>query len=297
MRLDEPRAAATGAAGFGGSGALPPLPGLLARRVSSANSGPGGSAICRFRACRSTNCRATISSIELDALFTSMPVSCLSRVPSLLARQTQQLSDLVNPDSGQSGSCGPRLSLSGSTTRSTVSRRRLGVPAEASAAVGAFVRPCGVSSSAAAIPRRLRQRLLVPPAAARTASTVSASKPGSAASSSGSAASTFSTVSYPAARSAATTSSWMSGRLSGCDSTAASPNSMPASCSSTSLRFSSSLLMSIFQPVSLAASRTFWPFLPIASDSCRSSTTTSITRCSSSTMLTRWTRAGLRAPW
>ena len=50
--------------------------------------------------------------------------------------------------------------------------------------------------------------------------------------------------------------------------------------------------MSIFQPVSFAASRTFWPFLPIASDSCRSSTTTSITRFSSSTMLTRWTRAG-----
>jgi len=34
----------------------------------------------RFLACRSTNCLATISSIELDALFTSMPVSCLSRV-------------------------------------------------------------------------------------------------------------------------------------------------------------------------------------------------------------------------
>jgi hypothetical protein len=33
----------------------------------------------RFRACRSTNCLATISSIELDALFTSMPVSFLSR--------------------------------------------------------------------------------------------------------------------------------------------------------------------------------------------------------------------------
>ncbi len=53
--------------------------------------------------------------------------------------------------------------------------------------------------------------------------------------------------------------------------------------------------MSIFQPVSFAARRTFCPFLPIASDSCLSSTTTSITRLTSSTMVTRCTRAGLIA--
>ena len=49
------------------------------------------------------------------------------------------------------------------------------------------------------------------------------------------------------------------------------------------------------QPVSLAASRTFWPFLPIASESCLSSTTTSMTFSSSSTIVTRWTLAGLSA--
>ena len=49
------------------------------------------------------------------------------------------------------------------------------------------------------------------------------------------------------------------------------------------------------QPVSFAASRTFCPFLPIASDNCLSSTTTSITRSLSSTMETRWTLAGLSA--
>ena len=67
-------------AGLGGSGALPPLPGDFFCAGASAKSGPVGSAICRLRACRSTNWRATISSIELEALFTSMPVSCLSRV-------------------------------------------------------------------------------------------------------------------------------------------------------------------------------------------------------------------------
>src|SRR5262249_42880062 len=59
-------------------------------------------------------------------------------------------------------------------------------------------------------------------------------------------------------------------------------------CASTSRRFSSSLLMSIRHPVSFAARRTFWPFLPIASDNCLSSTTTSITRSLSSTIDTRW---------
>ena len=66
--------------GLGGSGAaLPGLDGFFDDDVS-AKSGPPGSTIWRFFACRSTNWRATISSIELDALFTSMPVSCLRRV-------------------------------------------------------------------------------------------------------------------------------------------------------------------------------------------------------------------------
>ena len=53
--------------------------------------------------------------------------------------------------------------------------------------------------------------------------------------------------------------------------------------------------MSIRQPVSLAARRTFCPFLPIASDSCLSSTITSITLSRSSTIDTRCTFAGLSA--
>jgi hypothetical protein len=53
--------------------------------------------------------------------------------------------------------------------------------------------------------------------------------------------------------------------------------------------------MSMRQPVSLAASLTFWPFLPMASDSCLSSTTTSTTRSLSSTIDTRCTFAGLSA--
>src|SRR5262249_5824064 len=75
----------------------------------------------------------------------------------------------------------------------------------------------------------------------------------------------------------------------------ASPASSAPNCASTSFRFSSSLLMSMRHPVSFAASRTFCPFLPMASDSCLSSTTTSITRSFSSTMDTRWTFAGLSA--
>jgi hypothetical protein len=71
----------TGAAGFTGSGALPPFAGLFFAGVAgvSANSAPWGRVILRALAWRSTNWRATISSIELDALFTSMPVSFLSR--------------------------------------------------------------------------------------------------------------------------------------------------------------------------------------------------------------------------
>jgi hypothetical protein len=73
------------------------------------------------------------------------------------------------------------------------------------------------------------------------------------------------------------------------------PIERPSSCASISRRFSSSLLMSIRQPVSLAASRTFCPFLPMASDNCLSSTMTSITFSRSSVMDTRCTFAGLRA--
>ena len=64
---------------------------------------------------------------------------------------------------------------------------------------------------------------------------------------------------------------------------------------STSWRFSSSLLISIFQPSNLAARRTFCPFLPMASESWLSSTTTS--RCFSalSTTVTRLTFAGCSA--
>ena len=49
------------------------------------------------------------------------------------------------------------------------------------------------------------------------------------------------------------------------------------------------------QPVSFAARRTFWPFLPMASDSCLSSTITSMTRSRSSTIETRCVFAGLSA--
>ena len=67
----------TGAVGFGGSGAffataapflIPPLGSGVSAKIS-----PVGSAMLRWRARRSTNCRATTSSIVLDALFTSMP--------------------------------------------------------------------------------------------------------------------------------------------------------------------------------------------------------------------------------
>src|SRR5438093_523065 len=67
---------------------------------------------------------------------------------------------------------------------------------------------------------------------------------------------------------------------------------MRAISASTSWRFSSSLLMSMRQPTSLAAKRTFWPFLPMARESCLSSTTTSMIFCSSSTIVTRLILAG-----
>jgi hypothetical protein len=55
------------AAFFAGAGFLPLTTGV------SANMSPPGNEILRCRARRSTNCRATTSSIVLEALFTSMP--------------------------------------------------------------------------------------------------------------------------------------------------------------------------------------------------------------------------------
>ena len=67
----------TGAAGFGGSaffatGAFFPPP-FAAGAGCSANMSPPGNEMLRCRATRSTNERATTSSIVLDALFSSMP--------------------------------------------------------------------------------------------------------------------------------------------------------------------------------------------------------------------------------
>jgi hypothetical protein len=60
-------------AGFGGS-TLRANPAFLPLRTgASAKMSPDGSAIFRWRASRSTNWRATTSSIVLDALLTSMP--------------------------------------------------------------------------------------------------------------------------------------------------------------------------------------------------------------------------------
>ena len=73
------RGRSTGAAGLGGSGALAPCRQASWPRGRRRRSGRAAARSCRLRAWRSTNCRATISSIELDALLTSMPVSFLSR--------------------------------------------------------------------------------------------------------------------------------------------------------------------------------------------------------------------------
>jgi hypothetical protein len=70
---------------------------------------------------------------------------------------------------------------------------------------------------------------------------------------------------------------------------------MACICCSTSWRFSSSLLMSIFHCSSFAARRTFWPFLPIASDSWVSSTITSSCFSPRSVIETRLTFAGCSA--
>jgi hypothetical protein len=63
-----------GLAGATGSAAF--LPPRFPRPLPvSTKALPLGSAMSRFRATRSTNCRATTSSMVLDALFTSMPWS------------------------------------------------------------------------------------------------------------------------------------------------------------------------------------------------------------------------------
>ena len=72
-----------GAAGLAGSARRAPFfagaPGFLtALTAASEKMSPLGSSIPRWRASRSTNWRATISSSVLDALFSSMPWFCLS---------------------------------------------------------------------------------------------------------------------------------------------------------------------------------------------------------------------------
>ena len=64
-----------GAVGFAGSGAFFTNAGFLPFGAAgvSAKMSPVGNVILRWRARRSTNWRATTSSIVLDALFTSMP--------------------------------------------------------------------------------------------------------------------------------------------------------------------------------------------------------------------------------
>jgi hypothetical protein len=60
-------------AAFTGSGALPAGFRPFTGAGVSANDAFEGTVMLRWRARRSTNCRATTSSIVLDALFTSMP--------------------------------------------------------------------------------------------------------------------------------------------------------------------------------------------------------------------------------
>jgi hypothetical protein len=68
-----------GPAGRAGSAALPAgfLP-FTGAAVSSNIFEAGGNDTPRSRASRSTNCRATTSSMVLEALLTSMPARCLS---------------------------------------------------------------------------------------------------------------------------------------------------------------------------------------------------------------------------
>jgi hypothetical protein len=68
-----------GVVGLGGSTLLVTGPDFLPRAAGvSANMSPVGSVMPRWRASRSTNCRATTSSIVLEALFSSMPWSRFS---------------------------------------------------------------------------------------------------------------------------------------------------------------------------------------------------------------------------
>ncbi len=68
-----------GAAGFGGSGFLAVAAGFFVfDGGASTKMSPVGTAMPRWRARRSTKDRATTSSIELEAVFTSMPWSRLS---------------------------------------------------------------------------------------------------------------------------------------------------------------------------------------------------------------------------
>jgi hypothetical protein len=70
-----------GAAGFAGSGFFAFAAGFFAPGFitgPSANMSPPGSVMLRSRASRSTNWRATTSSIVLEALFNSMPCARLS---------------------------------------------------------------------------------------------------------------------------------------------------------------------------------------------------------------------------
>jgi hypothetical protein len=62
-----------GAAGLAGSAGFPAGFRPFTAAGVSANEALDGTAMFRCRARRSTNCRATTSSIVLDALFTSIP--------------------------------------------------------------------------------------------------------------------------------------------------------------------------------------------------------------------------------
>src|SRR6266545_3645688 len=84
-----------GAAGFAGSAALPPgflSPPLFAGPGVSANDAFVGILMFRCRACFPTNSRATTSSIVLDA------VVLFEKGHDFLAREVEQLRDLINPD-------------------------------------------------------------------------------------------------------------------------------------------------------------------------------------------------------
>ena len=101
-----------GAAGFGGSGAgaaAPFLPGaafafdavLACFTACSENMSPFGRVMPFCLAMRSTNWRATISSSVLDALLSSMPWFFFNNCQHVIAGDVEKLSDLVNPNSGQ----------------------------------------------------------------------------------------------------------------------------------------------------------------------------------------------------